>query len=114
MSRFPKLKHAIHFIVDFIRISETSFDLLEGDRNFHLNEYHLITADYPRNTKQGGVCIYHKESLGACLVKLLNLSPCIIVKFSCKIVKDMLVLSTELQVKTILNLKIFCLTLMSF
>ena len=43
-------------------------------------------------------CIYHK----------------FFVKFSWKIVKDILVLSTGLQAKTILNLKIFFLTLMSF
>ena len=32
----------------------------------------------PSNTKRGGVCIYHKESLGVRLVKFLNLSQCII------------------------------------
>ena len=56
---------------DFICISETYFDssILEGDRNFQLNGYHLIRADHPSNTKRGGVCIYHKESLGVRLVK---------------------------------------------
>ena len=65
---------------DFICISETYFDssILEGDRNFQLNGYHLIRADHPSNTKTGGVCIYHKESLGARLVKFSNLSQCII------------------------------------
>ena len=67
---------------DFICISETYFDssILEGDRNFQLNAYHLIRADHPSNTKRGGVCIYHKESLGVCLVKLSNLSQCIILQ----------------------------------
>ena len=61
---------------DFICISETFFDssTLEGDRNFQLNGYQLIRADHPSNTKSGGVCIYHKESL----VKSSNLSQCIV------------------------------------
>ena len=65
---------------DFICISETYFDssILEGDRNFQLNGCHLIRADHPSNTKRGGVCIYHKESLGVRLVKFSNLSQCII------------------------------------
>ena len=65
---------------DFICISETYFDssILEGDRNFELNELHLITADHPSNTKGGGVCIYYKESLGVRLLKLSNISQCIV------------------------------------
>ena len=65
---------------DFICISGTYFDssIFEEDRNFQLNGYHPIRADYPSNTKTGGVCIYHKESLGVCLVKLSNLSQCIV------------------------------------
>ena len=64
---------------DFICISETYFNssILEGDRNFKLNGYHLIRADQPRNTKTG-VCIYHKESLDVRLVKLSNPSQCIV------------------------------------
>ena len=65
---------------DFICISETFFDssILEADRNFQLNGYQPIRADHPSNTKKGGVCIYHKESLGVRLVKLSNLSQCIV------------------------------------
>ena len=37
--------------------------VLEGDRSFQLYGYNLLRADYPSNTKQGGVCIYYKESL---------------------------------------------------
>ena len=61
---------------DFICISETFFgsSILEGDQNFQVNGYQLIRADHPSNTKRGGVCIYHKESLGVRLVKLSNLS----------------------------------------
>ena len=65
---------------DFICISETFFDssILEADRNFQLNGYQPIRADHPSNTKRGGVCIYHKESLGVRLVKLSNLTQCIV------------------------------------
>ena len=65
---------------DFICISETYFDssVLEGDRNFQLNGYYLIRADHPINTKTGGVCIYHKESLRVRLVKLSNLIQCVV------------------------------------
>ena len=46
----------------FFCISETYVDssILEGDRNFQLEGYHLIRADHASNTKRGGVCIYHK------------------------------------------------------
>ena len=65
---------------NFICISETYFDssILEGNRNFQLNGYNLIRADHPSNTKIGGVCIYHKESLGVRLVTFSNLSQYII------------------------------------
>ena len=69
---------------DFICISETYFDssFLDGDRSFELNGYNLIRADHPSNAKRGGVCIYYKESLGVCVVKLSNLSQCIMCEVS--------------------------------
>ena len=67
---------------DFIGISETYFDssIFEADRNFQPNGSLLIRADHPSNTKQGGVCIYHKVSLGVFLVILSNLSQFIVCK----------------------------------
>ena len=69
---------------DFICISETYFDssVLDGDRSFELNGYNLIRADHPSNAKRGGVCIYYKESLGVRVVKLSNLSQCIMCEVS--------------------------------
>ena len=63
---------------DFICISETYFDssVLDGDG------YNLIRADHPSNAKRGGVCIYYKESLGVRVVKLSNLSQCIMCEVS--------------------------------
>ena len=96
---------------DFICILETYFDssVSEGDRSFQLNGYILLKADHPSNTKQGGVYICYKESLCVCEVKLPNLSQCII----CVSLRNCIgyigpVLSTDLQVKTMPNLKIFC------
>ena len=65
---------------DFICISETFFDssILEKDQHFQLNGYQLIRAYHPSNTKRGGDCISRKESLGVCLLKLSNLSQCIV------------------------------------
>ena len=65
---------------DFLCISETYFDysVLQGHINSQLNGYQRIRADHPSNTKRGGVCIYHKKSLGVHLVKLSNLSQCIV------------------------------------
>ena len=63
-----------------LTLSETYFDstILERDKSFHLNGYNLLRADHPNNTKQGGACMYYKESLGVCEVKLSNLSQCVI------------------------------------
>ena len=61
-----------------LSVYEEHFSILEGERNFQLNRYHLIRADHPSNTKQGGLCIYHKESLYVLLMKLSNLSQCIV------------------------------------
>ena len=68
----------------FICIPETYFDstFLEGDRSFHLNGYNLFRADHPSNKRWGGLCIYHKESLGAYEGKLLKLSEYVICEFS--------------------------------
>ena len=103
---------------DFICVSETYFysRILEGDKSFHLNGYKLFRADYPNNTKQGGVCIYYKESMGVCEVKLSNLSQCVICEVSLQNRKGYIgvVLSTGPQAKTVANLKIFYLTLMNF
>ena len=68
---------------DFICVSETFFDssISEGDRNFQLNGYQLIRAYYPSNKKKGGVCIYHKKSLGVRLLQLSSLSQCIVCEF---------------------------------
>ena len=67
-------------IMMILSVYQTHFDssVLEGVINFQLNGYHLIRADHPSNIKREGVCIYHKESLGIHLIKLSNLTQCIV------------------------------------
>ena len=43
----------------------------EGNQNIQLAGYNLLRADYPSNSKRGGVYIFHEKTLGVCLVKSL-------------------------------------------
>ena len=79
--RFLKLKHTIYSIVK-ISSAYQKPTILEEDKSFHLNGSNLLRVDHPNNTKRGGVCIYCKESLGVCEVKLPNLSQCVICEVS--------------------------------
>ena len=72
ISTLSRSKSSSQLIHDFISI------WLERDRNFQLNKYQLSGADHPSNTKIGGVCTYHRESLGVCPLTLSNLSQCIV------------------------------------
>ena len=69
---------------DFMCILETYFDssVLDEDRSQQLNVYNLFRADYPSNTKGGGLCIYYKEFLCVREVKLSDLSQCFIFEVS--------------------------------
>ena len=44
----------------------------EQDKNIQLDGYNLLRADCPSNSKQGGVCIFYKETLGVFIVKSLD------------------------------------------
>ena len=65
-------------------ILETYFDssVLDEDGSQQLNVYNLFRADYPSNTKGGGLCIYYKEFLCVREVKLSDLSQCFIFEVS--------------------------------
>ena len=56
--------------------------ILEGDSSFQLDEYKVIRADHPSNTKRGGICIYYNESLSVRTLNLTNLNECIICEVS--------------------------------
>ena len=69
---------------DVICLSETYLDNSvssdESDLNFP--GYKLVRADYPRNFKRGGVCIYFKESLSICFLDVLD--ECLLCELSYK------------------------------
>ena len=69
---------------DFVCISRMFFDpsVQEGDKNIQLDGYNLLRADHPSNSKQGGVCILYKKTLGVCIVKSLSFNECIICEVS--------------------------------
>ena len=69
---------------DFICISKTFFDssVQEGDKTIELDGYNLLRADHPSNSKQGGVYIFYKDTLGVRMVKSLRFSECIISQVS--------------------------------
>ena len=56
--------------------------ILEGDSSFQLDEYKVIRAKQPSNTKRGGVCIYYKELLSVWALNLTNLNEWIICEVS--------------------------------
>ena len=58
------------------------------DKNIQLDGYNLLNANYPSNSKRGGVCIFYKETLGVCIVKSLTFSEYIICEVSIQNSKD--------------------------
>ena len=85
LSKIPQLEaYNSVYKHDFIYISETFFDfsVQKGDKNIQLDGYNLFRANYPSNSKQGGVCIFYKETLGVCNLKSLTFSECIICEAS--------------------------------
>ena len=45
-------------------------------------DYNLLRADHPSNSKRGGVCIVYKETLGVRIAKSLSFNECIICEVS--------------------------------
>ena len=58
---------------DLICLSETYLDssISTEEKSLIIDGYKLLRSDHPSDTKRGGVCIYHKETMS---VKVLNLS----------------------------------------
>ena len=57
---------------DFICLSESYLDstISSVDKNLRLDGYILIRAANPKNIKQGGVCIYYRETLPLKIIQL--------------------------------------------
>ena len=54
------------------------FNISSVDKNLCLDGYKLIHADHPKIIKQGGVCIYYRETLPVKIVQLNYLPECLV------------------------------------
>ena len=65
---------------DFVCLSESYLDsdISSVDKNLCLDGNKLIRADHPKNIKQGGVCIYYRETLPVKIVQLNYLPECLV------------------------------------
>ena len=65
---------------DFICLSESYLDssISSDDKNLCLDGYKLIRADHPKNIKQGGVCIYDRETLPLKIIQINYLPECLV------------------------------------
>ena len=102
---------------DLVCLSETFLDstIPNDDVNIQINAYSLLRADHPNNIKRGGVCIYFKESLP--LIRrndLTNIKDCIVTEINVNNEKFFSPVSTGHQVKVMMSLNVFVLTLISF
>ena len=70
--------NAIHKF-DIICLSETFLNssLQNDDHSLVLNGYKLVRADNPSDLKNGGVCIYFKESMPIKVLNKTNLYECL-------------------------------------
>ena len=71
--------NAIHHC-DLICVSETYLDSSTANdgKDISIKGYSVVRADHPTNTKQGGVCIYYKESLSVRIIDISNLTESIL------------------------------------
>ena len=69
-----------------ICVSESYLDLtfLSDSEDINIKGYKLVRADYPNNTKRGGVCVYFRESLPVWVVHNHHLSECLILEVNLK------------------------------
>ena len=66
-------------VIDFQYVIGTYLDSSnqpDGD-NFNLPGYNVVRADHPSNTKEGGACIYFKNSLPLKVLDIQLLQECI-------------------------------------
>ena len=71
---------------DFTCLSESYLDstISSDDSSLSLDGYNLIRADHPKNIKQGGVCIYYRETLPAKTVQISCLPECLVCEVNYK------------------------------
>ena len=78
---------------DVICLSETYLDSSKpfDGNNLEIPSYDLIWADHSFNSKRGGVCVYHRNSLPLKILNIFYLRECIVFELKignkfCKIV----------------------------
>ena len=54
------------------------FNISSVDKNLCLDGYKLIHADHPKIIKQGGVCIYYRETLPVKIIQLSYVPECLV------------------------------------
>ena len=102
--------HNSRFNYDLISICETSLnDSVELPENL-LNDYTFVPANNPVNTRNGGVCLFYKNSLPVIVRNDLSFDESIVVELKFGRKKYSLLFYIELLLVTIplLNSKIFC------
>ena len=69
---------------DLICLSETYLDssISIEEKSLIIDGYKLLRADHPSDTKRGGVCIYHKESMSVKVLNLSHLPECLVCEVS--------------------------------
>ena len=104
-------------IFDLVCLSKTFLDstITSDDVNIQINGYSLLRVDHPNNIKRGGVRTYFKESLP--LIRrndLTNIKDCLVTEINVNKENVFSPVSTGHQVKFMMNLNVFVLTLISF
>ena len=69
------LKPLIPLKISILGLSESYLDstISSDDKNLCLDGYKLIRAEHPKKIKQGGVCIYYRETLPVKIIRLNDL-----------------------------------------
>ena len=67
-----------------ICLSETYLNasITMDEKSLIIDGYKLIRADHPSNTRRGGVCIYHKETMSVKVLNFSQLSECLVFEIS--------------------------------
>ena len=84
-SKVPLLQafNALHKF-DLICLSESYLNssITMDEKSLIIDGYKLIRADHPSDTRRGGVCIYHKETMSVKVLNFSQLSECLVCEIS--------------------------------
>ena len=77
LTAFEKVHH-----YDIIFISETFLDLSYSSdlKELMIENFTLVRADHPSNTKRGGICVYFRSCLPIRVLNITVLSECIVLE----------------------------------